>query len=156
MNTPSDGDDYLKNHIVLLTRSYRKLLGEELCVRTDLSETLEKQLFHAPFALLSHTHDSEPLFNYANLKALELFEMSWDELRGLPSRLSAETGCQEDRDRLLAEVSLKGFIKDYNGVRLSKTGKRFLIKNAVVWNLFNLEDGSRAGQAACFKTWEFL
>lgn len=155
MNYPSDDNNYLQEHVALLTRNYRKLLGEDLWDETDLSETLEKHLFNAPFALLSHTADSDPLFNYANLTALELFEMRWDELIGLPSRLSAEPVCQEDREQLLAEVSRKGFIKDYSGIRLSKNGKRFLIRNAVVWNLFKL-DGSYAGQAACLKEWEFL
>jgi len=63
-------------------------------------------------------------------------------------------GCRQSRSTslnvitLLAEVTEQGYIDHYEGVRLSKTGKRFLIKNAVVWNLLD-DDGGYKGQAAC-------
>ena len=44
---------------------------------------------------------------------------------------------QTERNRLLAEVTEKGYIDHYECVRISSTGKRFLISNAVVWNLFD-------------------
>ena len=56
---------------------------------------------------------------------------------------------------LLAEVTQKGYIDHYEGVRISSTGKRFMIKNTVVWNLMGRE-GHYQGQAACFGEWEFL
>ena len=113
------------------------------------------QLFHAPFALVSHNTESDPIFNYANLKALELFELSWEAFTKLPSRLSAESVNQTERARLLAEVTQKGFIGHYEGIRISSTLKRFMIKNAVVWNL-TTPDGLYQGQAACFAEWTFL
>jgi hypothetical protein len=84
-----------------------------------------------------------------------LFELSWEDFVHLPSRLSAEPVNQAERDRLLAEVTEKGYIDHYEGVRISSTGKRFLIKNAVVWNLMD-KNQCHKGQAAWFDHWEYL
>lgn len=73
----------------------------------------------------------------------------------MPSRLSAEPVSREERARLLAEVSKNGFIDNYTGVRISRTGKRFLIEHAIVWNLLD-EQGVYRGQAAMFRDWKYL
>lgn len=80
---------------------------------------------------------------------MQLFEMSWDEFTRLPSRKSAESPNQEERSRHLALVKKNGFIDHYSGVRISSRGKRFLIENAVVWNLIDT-GGNYRGQAATF------
>lgn len=114
-----------------------------------------RELYHAPFAVVSHNTDSDPIFNYANLKAMERFEMDWQTFTNLPSRLSAEAINQEERARLLSRVAEDGFIDDYSGVRISSSGKRFMIRHATVWNLMG-EDGVYAGQAAMFSNWLFV
>jgi predicted DNA-binding protein (UPF0251 family) len=81
--------------------------------------------------------------------------MSWAELTRTPSRLTAEAPNREERARLLAEVAARGFIDDYSGIRISKTGRRFRIAQATVWNLLS-ETGQPCGQAAMFSRWEFL
>ena len=53
----------------------------------------------------------------------------------MPSRLTAEAPDRAERARLLAEVTARGFIDDYSGVRISHTGPRFQIQRATVWNL---------------------
>jgi hypothetical protein len=73
----------------------------------------------------------------------------------LPSRLSAEPLHRDERQRLLGEVARRGFIEDYHGVRISRTGRRFRIERAVVWNLAD-EAGAVRGQAATFDRWVFL
>ena len=55
----------------------------------------------------------------------------------------------------MAEVTSSGFIKNYAGVRISKTGRRFRIENATVWNLVD-DDGTPRGQAAMFAEWKAL
>ncbi len=55
----------------------------------------------------------------------------------------------------IAAVTRYGFIDDYAGVRIARTGRRFRIRQATVWNLFD-EHGQRCGQAATFARWEFL
>jgi hypothetical protein len=80
--------------------------------------------------------------------------MSWEELTRTASRLTAEAPEREERARLLAAVTRHGFIDDYSGVRISKSGRRFRISEATVWNLVN-EAGARCGQAATFSTWNY-
>jgi hypothetical protein len=155
MDYPSDKNNFLDRHICMLNDSYQKLLGHNLIDGTQASASLAKTLFYAPFAVVSHDTAEDPVFNYANLKALELFGFSWEEFIALPSRLSAEPIHRDERGKLLKEVSNNGFISDYSGVRVSKTGRRFLISNAVVWNLYD-SNGSYAGQSARFDEWHFL
>jgi hypothetical protein len=155
MEYPSDKNNYLIEHALLLSDSYQHFLSKQLLEGTNTTQELAYQLFHASFALVSHNIASEPVFNYANLKALELFELSWEEFTRLPSRLSAEPINQTERARLLAEVTKNGYIDHYEGVRISSTGKHFIIKNAVVWNLIDAE-GNYKGQAASFGEWTFL
>ena len=45
-----------------------------------------------------------------------------------------------------------GFVDDYQGIRISRTGKRFRIEQAIVWNLVD-DQGRHAGQAATFDHW---
>jgi MEKHLA domain len=155
MNYPSENNNFLGEHVALMSNSYRKLLAKDLISKNQSCETLAEALFYAPFVVVSHNTDADPVFNYANLIALELFGFSWEEFIQLPSRLSTEPIHQLEREKLLAEVNRKGYIADYQGIRLTKTSQRFLIKNAVVWNLLD-SDGRYAGQAARFEQWGFL
>lgn len=155
MNYPSEDNNFLSEHAAILNDSYQLLLGEELITKNNTYNSLAQALFYAPFVVVSHNTCIDPVFNYANLKALELFGFGWEEFICLPSRLSAEPIHQIERDKLLAEVSFKGYLDNYQGIRITKSGQRFLIKNAVVWNLLD-KKANKAGQAACFKEWQFL
>jgi len=112
-------------------------------------------LFDAPFALVSHGVEDDPIFNFANKTALDLFELGWDEFTQLPSRKSAEVIEQQERARLLAEVTKYGYIANYSGVRISGTGRRFVIDQAVVWNVVD-SNAKHHGQAAMFSKWRYL
>ena len=81
--------------------------------------------------------------------------MAWAEFTRTPSRLTAEAPNREERARLLAAVTAHGFIDDYSGIRIAKTGRRFRIAQATVWNLLD-ETGNYSGQAALFSRREFL
>jgi len=155
MDYPTEKNSFLVEHALDIRNSYSQLLLKELIPDIQSDEKFARQLFYAPFAVVSHDTASDPVFNYANLKALELFELSWKNFTQLPSRLSAEAVNQAERERLLAEVSEKGYIDHYEGVRISSTGKRFLIRNAIVWNLID-KNQCYKGQAAWFDQWEFL
>ena len=152
---PNEENGYLLEHAELLCRSFEKLTGRALLdVHDDLSK-LGEMLYRADFVVVSHGIEPDPVFNYANETALKLFEMSWTEFVALPSRLSAEPVHQDERARLMQTVTAQGFIDDYAGIRISKSGKRFEIKSATVWNLFD-EDDSYRGQAATFAGWRFI
>jgi len=113
------------------------------------------KIFHASFVLVSHGTEADPVLNYGNAAALALWEMSWAELTHTPSRLTAEAPNRGERGRLLDAVTQRGFIDDYSGVRISRTGRRFKISRATVWNLIS-ENGRPCGQAAMFGKWELL
>lgn len=56
----------------------------------EISEAA-KALWEAPFAVLSHERESDdPLLLYGNRAALGLFETSWEEFVGVPSRRTAQ------------------------------------------------------------------
>lgn len=149
---PSAANDYLTPHIQVLRDSYRHYLGLDL-VDTDLSPAAAaRQIYHAPFVVVSHNAAADPVFTYGNQTALALFEMTWSEFTQLPSRRSAELPIQAERERLLAAVTTQGFISDYAGIRISKGGRRFWIRGVTVWNLRNAQ-GQYAGQAAVYSDW---
>ena len=114
-----------------------------------------RQIFDARFAVLSHNTAADPILNYSNRAGMQLFELSWAELTRTPSRLTAESVHRDERARLLDTVTRDGFIDDYRGIRISKTGRRFLIDNATVWNLLD-EAGEPYGQAATFSAWKYV
>jgi hypothetical protein len=89
------------------------------------------------------------VFFYGNKLALQLFEMSFAEFVCLPSRFSAEPLAQQDRAVLLERVTRLGFVDDYSGVRIARSGARFVITNGTVWNLQDAA-GIYHGQAATF------
>jgi len=78
--------------------------------------------------------------------------MSWDELTSLPSRLSAEPIGQQERNTLLSRVREHGFIDDFTGIRVSATGKKISITDAIVWDIRHEHDICH-GQAAVLYSW---
>lgn len=139
----------------IIVRSLRHWTGRNLLPGSFSAAELAEKVFHAPFVLVSHGTEADPVLNYGNAAALALWEMPWAELTRTPSRLTAEAPNREERARLLAAVTARGFIDDYSGIRISKTGRRFRIAQATVWNLLT-EDNQPCGQAAMFAAWEFL
>jgi hypothetical protein len=133
----------------------RHWTGRDLLPEKFFPAGLAEKVFLAPFVLVAHGTEADPVLNYGNATALGLWEMSWDELTHTPSRLTAEAPNREARARLLAEVTARGFIDNYSGIRIAKTGRRFRIVQATVWNLLS-ENGLPCGQAAMFSRWEFL
>lgn len=112
-------------------------------------------LFESPFIVVSHGTQLDPVLNYGNGAALKLWELDWTEFTRMPSRYTAEAPIREERARLLDTVTRNGFIDDYSGVRISKSGRRFRISRATVWNLLD-DQGQYAGQAATFTEWGYL
>ena len=149
ISAPAPANDYLLSHASLLISSYRALTGRQL-VDPDLPPRAAAQfLYHAPFVILSHDDSPDPRFTYANLAAQACFEMPWQEIVGLPSRLSAQTLAQPARAALLKQVAERGYIDDYSGIRIARSGRRFTIHQATVWNLIS-PTGQLLGQAATF------
>lgn len=122
--------------IRLLNESHERLLGQPLLPGPMEAVEAAHWLYEeAPFAVLAHNTDADPRFIYGNKAAQRRFEYSWDELTRLPSRLSAEAPNREERERFLERVRRAGFESGYRGIRITKTGKRFLIEQATLWEL---------------------
>ena len=138
----------------LILESYRRWFGRDL-VAADAPAHGAAALFEAPFVVLaSRGHPgADSVFCYANRAALELFETPWEQIVGMPSSRSAEAEHRAERRLLLDEVDRNGFIENYSGIRVSRTGRRFRILRAKVFNLLD-RAGVYAGQAAVFADWE--
>jgi hypothetical protein len=147
---PSASNMFQSAHAQLLLNSHRSLLKRNLLESAPTE--IGRALYEAAMVVLAHDTSADPVFFYGNLAAQRLFEMNWDELVRLPSRFSAEPVARDERQRLLDLVTRQGYIDNYSGVRIAKSGKRFLIKHATVWNLLG-QDGQVFGQAAAFDHW---
>ncbi len=143
------------SHTQLLLDSYQLYLGEELIPREGTAEQQARALFEAPFVVVSHDKRPDPLLNYGNQTALQLWEMDIKTLCATESRKTAEPVHRDERKRLLQRTTKNGFVDDYSGIRISSTGKRFHIARATVWNLIDFKNNYR-GQAATFTDWQML
>ena len=157
-------DDYrqaafLARHSYLLMTSYHHWTGEQLIAHDKLADSKDavQSLLDASFAIASHQAGDDPMFNYANHQALSLFKMTPEEMLGLPSRYSAEPMLREARAAFLHQVAMHGFIENYAGVRIAKDGGRFLIEQATVWNVVDVEFPLNVlGQGVIIKAWHEL
>lgn len=138
-----------------LLSSYRHWTGRELIERIDEPDVQAHRLFQAPFVVVSHGAETDPILNYGNRMALDLWGMTWDQLVQTPSRLTAEPINRAEREWILEQAKTRGYLDTYRGVRITSTGRRFLVENALIWNIVDAE-GWRVGQAATFSTWTFL
>lgn len=138
-----------------LLDSFRHWTGQELLVRDGSVLEQAQRLFFAPSVVVSHGVEADPILNYGNQAALDLWEMTWEQLIRTPSRQTAEPVNQEERARMLGLVEEQGYFDRYRGVRISATGNRFLVEEAIVWNVMD-EEGQRIGQAATFSRWTRL
>jgi hypothetical protein len=133
----------------LLTDSYARLVKAPLVPPGADARWLYNE---APFAVLAHGTEHDPQFIYANKAAQVCFEYCWEEFVALPSRLSAEPTDRYERQRLLDRVARDGFLAGYSGIRIAKSGRRFVIEDGIIWELID-RAGARHGQAATFRSW---
>jgi len=138
-----------------LLESFRHWTGRDLLDRSGSVEEQAEGLFFAPVVVVSHGKEADPILNYGNQAALDLWEVTWERLIGMPSRQTAEPVNQLERTHMLELVEQQGYYDRYRGVRISSTGRRFLIEEALVWNVID-EQKRHIGQAATFSRWTRL
>lgn len=138
-----------------LLDSFHRTTGGELLARSKDPADEADRLFAAPFVVVAHGPEADPILNYANRAGLALWEMTAADFIRTPSRLTAEPTLRAAREKLLEETARKGFVSGYEGVRIGATGRRFLIQDVTIWNVLDAE-GVAAGQAATFASWRFL
>ena len=112
-------------------------------------------LFGAPRVVLAHDGSSDPRLIYANAQALALWRRPWAAMVGLASRLTAEAQERPGRAQMLAEARSRQAISGYGGVRIDSSGRRFQLRGARLWSLWDRQ-GQPIGQAASFSDWWWL
>ena len=131
----------LRRHARRLLESHRRWTGRDLLPRSSDDGENAARLAKAPFVVVSHGAETDPVLDYGNDAALALWEMPWGDFVRTPSRFTAEAPDRAERARLLDQVT--------------RHGRRFQIAQATVWNLVG-DDGAVVGQAATFDRWEFI
>lgn len=152
---PPPATPALTEHLGRLCQNFSRWTGRELIEAPRRGACLAERLFDAPFVLLSHGSEPDPILNYGNRMALMLWETTWEFFTRTPSRLTAEEPERDARARALTEVARQRYTEDYQGVRVSFAGRRFLIERAVVWTILDA-DQRYCGQAATFEQWTYL
>lgn len=142
-------------YISHLLRSFHHWKHRELVPESQDIMVRAKALYNSPTIVVSHLVSDDPVFCYANRAAQRLWRMEWDEFTKLPSRLSAEEDAQEERERLIAMAKQRGYVDDYQGVRITSDGKRFAIHDCMLFNVID-NDKNCIGQAAAFDQWTWL
>jgi hypothetical protein len=148
--------DALHPFLIALNNCHEKFYGRPLIeqkIKASAAATF-KNLYEAPYVLLSHELSDDPIFNFANLKGQNLWHMDWCTFTTTPSRKSAELDERSERKKLLDDVLKNGFTDSYNGIRMDSLGQRFTIQNVRVWNV--IDENTILGQAACFDRWSVI
>jgi hypothetical protein len=140
------------SHSQLLCQSFQHWTGDSLIDIVDNPILLSEKLFFAPFVVVSHGIESDPIFNYGNQMALKLWQMEWEDFTCLPSRLSAEPVEQSEREMMLKQSLAQGLITNFKGIRISSKSERFFIEDGTIWSLLDAQN-QRCGQAAMFMHW---
>lgn len=140
----------LLTHLEIIKYSYTLLTSRDLPLSSN--DNLITAFDKCSFPIASHDNSSEPLFNYANRAALNLFKMTSKQMIGLPSKDSALPIDQDERSLILEQVIKYGFIEHYQGKRVASDQSIFHIQDATVWNLLDHEKKYYGQAVIIFKT----
>lgn len=167
----NESKPWLQNHLLehaqLLIYSFHYWTGDKLILLPSdnlSSDNLPDDnilmeaanlLFNSELVIVSHGTQSDPILNYGNQKALNLWKMDWQTFISTPSRYTAEPMQRSERAQLLVQAKSHGYINNYRGIRIASNGDRFYINQAIIWNVVDAE-GKLWGQAATFQDWETI
>eukprot|EP00850_Spirogloea_muscicola_P004368 SM000018S03733 [mRNA] locus=s18:1117822:1119242:- [translate_table: standard] len=143
-------------HSLGLIDSYFRATERQLFAEPIELSQAARALWDAPFVVVSHGTEDDPIFNYGNRAALDLFGLDWPAFTSLPSRKSAGDDAANIADRQQwLDAAQKAAVNLAGQRRFSSTGREFEIKEGTYWTLTTL-DGEVFGQAAVFKEWEYV
>lgn len=131
--------------------SYRRLLGRELLPRSGDATEDARRLFDLPLAVLAHDTAPQPRLDWANRAAAMAFDATPESLLGRPSAATTPADAVADRGKLFEALARDRFVTGYSGVRVSLTGRRFVIDDVTVFEVTDA-DGRPAGHAAVIGT----
>ncbi len=136
----------------IILNSYQKAFQNQLikCQPVQDSNRLKSQeLFTIKMPVLAHDNQKDPCLIYANSEALRIWGRRWEQMIGMPSRLTAPVEEQINRSVTLSKAVNQKPISRYCGIRINKKGQKFQINNAQIWTLYDEKD-IVFGQAASF------
>ena len=142
----------------LLLSSHQRAFKRPLIAAARPGQSIRlrcQELFSSGFPVLAHGNGADPVLVYANAAALQLWGRPWADMVGMPSRLTAPDEVRSERRQALQVAQHQEAIRRYGGVRIDRAGRRFMIRNARIWTLWDEEQRS-CGQAACFSDWWWL
>ena len=142
----------------LILQSHEHAFGRPLIAYNrsgDLQRLRCQELFFCASPVLAHDRRSDPELIYANAAALRLWQTTWGDLIGLPSRLTAPESVRRGRQRALIQAHHQEAISNYSGRRVSRSGRQFMIHNARIWSLRD-DAQTICGQAASISEWWWI
>jgi hypothetical protein len=158
---PTDDPPWLRSPALetsgLILESHRRAWGRPLLAlpATATRRLAAQELFSAGTVVAAHDGGEDPRLIYANRAALSLWRRDWATMVGMPSRLTAEPCERAARSIALAEALDQGRFSGYSGIRVDSSGRRFQIRKARLWTLWDSQ-GQACGQGACFADWFWL
>ena len=142
----------------VLLQSHQRAFSRPLIASAQPGQSkrlLCQSLFACGFPVLAHGTEQDPKLSYAKAAALQLWDTRWNELIGMPSRLTAPNSARGERSNALEQAKRLDAVQNYRGIRISRKGRRFMINKARIWTLWDAEERV-CGQAACFSDWWWL
>lgn len=128
--------------------TYRRAWHRPLLAGLDGATPLQaaQEVFAAATVVLAHDGGADPQLVYANAAALRLWRRPWDQMVGMPSRLTAEPQERRERAAALAKARQCSALRGYSGIRIDSQGGRFALRGARIWSV-------GTGQASAFDDW---
>jgi MEKHLA domain len=139
----------------ILLDSYCQLIGKDLIDRNQSPNIQAEMLYQVPFVVVSHGIETDPVLNYGNQIALDLWEMDWTMFTQTLSRSTAEPANQAAREVMMAQVLRQGFVENYCGVRISSDGLRSSGRSFGILRIFKVNPAVRQQLLLVGNTYNF-
>jgi hypothetical protein len=153
---PDAANGFQGDFVARVARSFAHVTGRDLFAEAGIDPAEPgASAWRGSFALLTHRGDAAALLNYGNRFALDLWEMDWDQFTATPSAATAPDDDIAERRQMMDQVARSGFVSGYEGRRISRSGRLFVIRDVTVWRLSE-PDGGGFGVAAFFRQYEYL
>jgi hypothetical protein len=133
---PEAGNDWHDAFVRRVLDAFARATGRNLAAQAGFdAATPGRGCYFGDFALLTHRGDADATLNYGNARALALWECGWDAFTAMSSRDTAPAQGRAAREAMMDRVLSHGFVAGYSGERISRSGRRFVIADAIVWRL---------------------